>query len=90
MAISNADRLHIHRENSSRGQNNLQPLTLDMMANNLIKLSADKVSYRDPDRMHQIVESPDVENKISQIRDNNAQRGATFKGNRNQNKAVGQ
>ena len=90
MAISNADRLHIHGENSRRGQNNLQPLTLDMMANNLIKLSADKVSYRDPERMHQIVELPDVENKISQIRDNNAQRGATFRGNRNHNKTVGQ
>ena len=85
MAILNADRLHMHGENTWRGQNNLQSLTLDM-----IKLSADKVSYHDPDKMNQIVETPDVENKISQIKDYNAQRGATFRGNRYQHKAVGQ
>ena len=30
-------------------------------------MSADKVSYRNPDRMNQIVETPDVKNKISHI-----------------------
>ena len=47
MSISNNDRLFLHSENSRRAVHNLPQMNLDMMVDCLIKLSADKVSYRE-------------------------------------------
>ena len=70
MSISDADRLILHTENTRRAQNKLSLMNLDMMSNCLIKINADKISYKDSDNVHQVNE-PKPEH-IGNVRDDNA------------------
>ena len=68
--------LIIHTENTRRSQNKLSLMNLDIMSRCLIKINADKISYKDSDIVHQVTEPK--QEQVGNVREDN---GNAYRGN---------